>query len=319
MAVLPGTPARLLVSEQWTTAVAGLLKSDNAFVYAAGDGTRIATPVMFRSRIDSPRIELTHWSGDIFAVLNTSHGVLCRNFGADGRDGRSHWIFREGLADDFSVGVLDARPVVAVAHYSYAFDHLWISVFDLLTGQPVGDPWDLGATHEWTSNVGSDPVRMGRWYGRPIVGALNWGLWLYAWDGASAWFVVPRDDCACCEHALVALDDAAGPSLAVIREHDSVVRCYTGTADLGNNEMLAPYGAPIMGAPGRVIGGRLGRWRSRPALALRTEAGVSLWNLADNEWVCHVPITDSVHDVAFAPDGSLAAIAESGPLVIDVE
>ncbi|WP_280477731.1 hypothetical protein [Nocardia asiatica] len=98
-----------------------------------------------------------------------------------------------------------------------------------------------------------------------------------------------------------------------------MVRCYTGTADLGNNEMLAPHGDPIMVAPDRVIGGRLGRWRSRLALALRTEAGVFLWNLADNEWVCHIPITDSVHDVAFAPDGLLAALAKSGPLVIDVE
>ncbi|WP_280497707.1 hypothetical protein [Nocardia asiatica] len=70
--------------------------------------------------------------------------------------------------------------------------------------------------------------------------------------------------------------------------------------------MRTPHGDPITVTPGRVIGGRLGRWRSRPALALAYRGQVLLSNLADNEWVCHVPITDSVHDVAFAPDGSLA-------------
>ncbi|GLY91111.1 hypothetical protein [Actinoallomurus iriomotensis] len=59
-----------------------------------------------------------------------------------------------------------------------------------------------------------------------------------------------------------------------------------------------------------------GRWRDRPAAALLTDIGVSLYDLRDRSWIGHVGLGAKAHDVAFAPRGELVIVSAHGTLVV---
>jgi hypothetical protein len=110
---------------------------------------------------------------------------------------------------------------------------------------------------------------------------------------------------------LLALDDRIGPTLALAGRRDGAVGCW----DLGTE---AAYCPPLTGYPGTLTGARLGRRRDRPAAALLTDIGVSLYDLQSRSWVCHVGLGTQVHDVAFAPQGELAVVSAVGPMVVQI-
>lgn len=80
----------------------------------------------------------------------------------------------------------------------------------------------------------------------------------------------------------------------------------------------APYCPPLTGYPGALTGARLGRWKDRPAVALLTDVGVSVYDLQDGSWVCHVRLGAQAHDVAFGPQGELAVVSAIGPMVVQI-
>ncbi|MGI5233219.1 hypothetical protein [Actinoallomurus sp. CA-142502] len=108
---------------------------------------------------------------------------------------------------------------------------------------------------------------------------------------------------------LLAVDDRAGPTLAVVARRDGAVWCWDLTTE-------AAYCPPLTGCPGAPNGARLGRWRDRPVAALLTDTGVSLYDLRDRSWIGHVGLGAKAHDVAFAPRGELVIVSAHGTLVV---
>ncbi|MVU76846.1 hypothetical protein GPX89_06245 [Nocardia sp. ET3-3] len=306
VAVLPGVPARLLVTEEWTFTG---LKSDNTFLYLTDDSVERDYQIMFKYPMTEPRrprIELLPRGGGFVALVNTSRGVSALNF--DGAEPISHRIEGDTAVLDFASGFVDGRAVVMVA--ADGWDSVTLATHDLETGCVLGGPEEL-----LFADRNRQDWRVGRWHGAPVVGLLDPEVFP---GSAAAQYFSLLDPCTCCEAALLAVTDVEELSLVVTREHGGLVQCYAAPITADPDTEPQPYGAPMTDVPGTVHGARPGYWRALPAVVLWTDAGISLRDLATDRWICHVPLASRVHDVAITSDGALAAITEHGPRLIEI-
>ncbi|MEV5833309.1 hypothetical protein [Nocardia sp. NPDC052112] len=309
IAVLPGTSPRLLVTEEWGSPRVGWLRGDNTFLYEPETGAEGEYLIMFEYPIETPRIELVSGVGGTAALLNSSYGVRSHVFGRGNEIAAGFGPDRPAL--DFTVGTIDDRRVLMRADGD---DDPSLTAYDLITGEQVINQWSPLQLEDHEG-----PWRLGRGHGRPRVAEVFENrIQLYGSDGYIESLIDMLDACACCLPIVLVFDDAAGPSLVVSREHAGAVWCYGASATSAPDADFVPFSGPIADYPGKVVGARLGRWRDVPVLALRTDVGISLWDLESDEWVCHIPVPARVHDIAFGRDGTLAAIAETGPLLIDI-
>jgi len=315
VAVLPGARPEIIVTEEWHNRVLGALKCDHTRTYRLADGEETRTCMfMFKYPFDHPRVQVARFAEGYAVVVNTWRGVRGFAVGATAevpdQFGSVEWYAR-----DLVIGTHDGRPVL-LATWDVPTDEPdpHVQAYDLATGAPAAPPWRLPGDASWDGPGGS--WRLGRWAGRPVVAVAEWALlWLYSpVDGDTDDLVTLENDCprrCTCGPELFAVDDGAGPPLAVVRQHEGAVWCY----DLGTQN---PVGPPLTGYPGTATAARLGRLRNRPVVALLTTAGIALHDLSTRRWICHIEAGAKVHDVAFAPPDTIAAVTANGPLVIQI-
>ncbi|GLY91106.1 hypothetical protein [Actinoallomurus iriomotensis] len=306
IAIHPGDPARVVVTEEW--AFYGLLKSDNTNYHALSDGREAGGWIMFKYPFTTPRIEVVEVDAAFAVVINTSRGihVHCtdRELSLPDRLGDHDWY-----ALDLVAGRRDGRPIV-VAAWDVPRDDRGphVQAYDLMTGAPAAKPWvPYGG---WSER---EQRRLGRCDGRPVAGTLDYFNNLHISDAATDFpeRLIPLEEEGQSWLELLTVDDRAGPALALVLWPDGSVRCYDLAAE-------APYCPPLTGCPGVPSGARLGRWRDRPAAALLTDVGVSLYDLQDRSWAGHVDLGAQAYDVAFAPQGELAIVSARGTLVVQL-
>jgi hypothetical protein len=305
--VVPGDPALVLLTEEHQ--LVEVVTADNTMTLTLADGAPTGGSAMFKWPINTPRVAVAEVDGQFVGIANTRHGLYI-DLGEPVLGGIDE------PAEDIVAATVDGRPVVVAAwDHRYRGGDIVLRSFDLATGAPAAPAWSppIAADARWDS---PDRWVLGRRSGRPVAGYADFA-WITLWCAVTGDPDSDLDQQVVVVEAtnpdpglpwLVAVDDRAGPDLAVLALSTGVVWLY----DLTTEE---PYRAPLDGYPGRLTAARLGRWRDRAAIALITDTGFSLFDLDGDTWVCHVELGVPTFDVAFAPPDLLAVATGLGPML----